>query len=125
MNVFIALKGTQFLNFNLEGQLRFRKIVLKRNILTRKSLISSTKMKIRNYVKLTLEHSTQLESNVKDLIDDTLREETIESKLHDVPLLVGKYVKHQFKEKGRNELKVYRGKVISVVPAFPNWYNTS
>ena len=28
------------------------------------------------------------------------------------------------KEKGRNELKVYRGKVISVVPGFPNWYNT-
>ena len=37
---------------------------------------------------------------------------------------MGKYVKHQFKETGRNELKMYRGKVISVLPGFPNWYNT-
>ena len=34
----------------------------------------------------------QLESNVKALIDDTLGEETIETKSHGVPLLVGKSI---------------------------------
>ena len=71
-------------------------------------------------MKLSL---TQLESNVKALVDDTLLEETVKYKLPDVPLLVGKKVKHQFKEKGESELKVYVGKVISVVPGFSNWYN--
>ena len=103
----------------LESQIRFRKNVLKQKHTNKKIFNFSYKNANEKYVKLTLK---QLESNVKALIEDTLGEETVETKSHGVPLLVGKSVKHQFKE-GESNLKAYKGKVISVVPGFPNWYN--
>ena len=96
----------------LQKQLRFRKNVLKQKHTNKKLFNFSYKDENQKYVKVTL---NQLESNVKALIDDTLGEETIETKPHGVPLLVGKSVKHHFKEKGESNLKALFGKVIPVV----------
>ena len=71
----------------LESQIRFRKNVLKQKHSNKKIFNFSYKNENQKYVKLSL---TQLESNVKALVDDTLLEETVEYKLPDVPLLVGK-----------------------------------
>lgn len=52
-----------------------------------------------------------------ELIKSTLICETTEKEVVGIPLLVGKTVDHKFRD------QTYRGKVISVVPGFPMWYN--
>lgn len=52
-----------------------------------------------------------------ELIKSTLIGETTEKEVVGIPLLVGKTVDHKFRD------QTYRGKVISVVPGFPMWYN--
>ena len=70
------------------------------------------------YVKLTVD---MLKQNVIKLIQETLTVQTHEHEIPDIPLLVGKRIEHKFLE--GDSVKVYQGKVISVVPGFGHWYN--
>ena len=69
----------------------------------------------RSSFKLTTE---QLKHNLLTLITDTLKEVTSEINQPDIPLFVDKTIEHEFSDGMK-----YIGKVISVVPGFPLWYN--
>jgi hypothetical protein len=51
------------------------------------------------------------------LIESALNVDTSEVKQGNIPLFVGKTVKHKFQDGS------YKGKVICIVPGFPQWYN--
>ena len=59
--------------------------------------------------------SSILRDNLVTLIHDANTEEMPAS------LLTGKIIKHKFESNG--ELKFYKGRVISQVPGFPEWFN--
>ena len=46
-----------------------------------------------------------------------MKRPTTENKRRGVPLLVGKKIEHTFTD------DTYTGRVISVVPGYPDWYN--
>lgn len=62
-----------------------------------------------------------LKQNVLKLIQETLTVQTREKEIVGIPLLVGKDIEHKFVD-GKDE-RLYKGKVISVVPGFSQWYN--
>jgi hypothetical protein len=94
----------------LKAQLNFRKSVLLQKPSDKSLFLFSSKKKAKTVPELT--------KQVLELIE--------ESKLGDVgkctsegdmPVLIGKNISHKF------ENGVYVGRVISIVPGFPNWYN--
>lgn len=58
-----------------------------------------------------------LKTNLLLLIESALDVDANEVKQGNIPLFVGKSIKHRFED------STYTGKVISVVPGFPEWYN--
>ena len=99
----------------LESQLKFRKNVLKQKSTDTIIFYFSRKNETGKYIRLTTE---QLKHNLLTLITDTLKEVTSEINQPDIPLFVDKTIEHEF-----SDGKKYIGKVISVVPGFPLWYN--
>ncbi|KAK3107360.1 hypothetical protein FSP39_012735 [Pinctada imbricata] len=98
----------------LHAQLKFRKNVLKQKHTNNKIFNLSRKTAEGKYEKLSVD---ELKSNILELITSAARVPTSEVQHSDMPLLVGKVIDHKFTDKS------YRGKVISVVPGFPSWYN--
>lgn len=98
----------------MQAQLKFRKNVLEQKPRDKKLFNFSTKSDGGKYKKLTI---PELRTNLLELIKSTLIGETTEKEVVGIPLLVGKTVDHKFTD------QTYRGKVISVVPGFPMWYN--
>ncbi|CAG2211922.1 unnamed protein product [Mytilus edulis] len=83
-----------------------------------KSVFNFTKTKegTKSRKNLTVE---ELITNLKMLVRQSIvRDNLDESDKH---VLVGKRVKHRFDTNGEDQL--YTGKVISQVPAFPEWFN--
>ena len=99
----------------LKSQLRFRKTVLKQKHGDPKVYNFSRKGLDGKYTTLNVE---ELKQNVLTLIKDCLQEPTEEKQQENIPLLVGKNVKHSFSDGIE-----YKGYVISVVPGFGEWYN--
>lgn len=100
----------------MQAQLKFRKKFLKQKPRNKKLFNFSTKSDGGKYKKLTI---LELRTNLLELIKSTLIGETTENEVVGIPLLVGKTVDHKFTDQTYR----YRGKVISVIPGFPMWYN--
>jgi len=75
----------------------------------------SSKQPNGKYAKHSLD---TLKTNVLKLVEAAGLRVTTEKKLPDVPLLVGKRVKHTFADG-----VTYKGKILCVVSSFPDWYN--
>ena len=93
----------------LKAQLNFRKNVLKQIASDKKLFLFSEGGKKKSVEQLT--------TNLCRLISESRIGSTSEKPAGTGVLLVGKTVDHQFTD------KVYRGRVLSVVPGFSTWYN--
>ena len=92
----------------VKAQLRFRKTVLQQEAPDSLYRFSSKEKGQFN--------SQQLHNNLVKLIEDA------EGKNSPVSSLTGKAIKHQFEE-SNGKHKQYKGRVISQVPGFPDWFN--
>ena len=97
------------------AQLKFRKVVLKQKCDDSKVFNISRSVDGKQK-RLTIE---EIKANLMSLIPAAAMDATCES-VHgapETPHLVGKRINHTFEDGKR-----YRGRVISVVPGFPDWY---
>ena len=102
----------------LQAQLRFRNKVLNQSHEDKKVFTFSEKDTSGKYKKHSIE---KLTGNLLKLVRAAL-DGTSKSSEHGnatCPLLVGKRVSHLFQDNGG----LFTGRVISVVPGFPEWYN--
>lgn len=95
----------------IKAQLRFRKTVLQQAAPNETVYKFSSK-------EIGQLNSKALRENLVKLV-----EAATDSKSDPTPdsALVGKVVKHRFEENGRH--KFYKGRVVSQVPGFPEWFN--
>jgi len=84
---------------------------LSKHTLTKRYLLCPQSNLMENMQNIQLTH-------VLKLVEAAGLRVTTEKKLPDVPLLVGKRVKHTFADG-----VTYKGKVLCVVSGFPDWYN--
>ena len=92
----------------LKAQIRFRKVVLQQSVLDESLYRFSSKEKGQL-------NSIALRDNLVKLVAAVSDQATQDSPL------VGKVINHRFEENGTE--KFYKGKVISQVPGFPQWFN--
>ena len=101
----------------LKGQLRFRKTVLQQKYPNDKDIYNFSK---KGYGQF---NSQKLRSNLIKLIE-AARSTSSDSERMEAPgelLFVGRQIDHVFLVEGK--LQRYRGKVVSQVPSFGEWYN--
>ncbi|XP_060582463.1 uncharacterized protein LOC132738872 [Ruditapes philippinarum] len=95
-------------------QLKFRKTILQQKYHDKTVYNFSKKGTDNKYKDLTI---SELKDNLKKLLDESFKGPHSERERRGVPLLVGKRIEHQFQD------ETYIGRVISVVPGYPDWYN--
>ncbi len=111
--VLLELQSVKEQTEALKKQLQFRKTVLKQ-VADKSLFLVGSKGGGTKYKKFSLQ---KLKDNLSTLINMSLRGPSREEQKTGKPLLVGKRVKHTFKE------GTWNGYVISVVPGYPAWYN--
>ena len=99
----------------LHAQLRFRQKLLGQEVDDKKVFAFSSKGTTGKYKKYGAEKLTE---NLLKLVRGALEGSSQEASTSNQPLLVSKKVSHKFE----GDIW-YTGKVISVVPGFPSWYN--
>ena len=94
----------------LKAQLRFRKTVLQQQT-PDESIYKFSSKEMGQY------NSRLLHENLLKVITDaeSSNESTVTS-------LTGKYIEHNFQDT-EEAIKAYKGRVITQVPGFPDWYN--
>jgi hypothetical protein len=98
----------------LMWQLKFRKTILQQKYKDKTVFNFSRKSASGKYVQLTVD---ALSANLQTLLAEALKGPCTEKRRPTTPLLVGKRIKHWFSD------RISTGRVVSVVPGYPDWYN--
>ena len=95
-------------------QLKFRKVIFEQKHNDKTIYNFSRKGSNNKHIDLTVGELTE---NLIKLLEDSMKRPTTENQQRGVPLLVGKKIEHTFTD------DTFTGRVISVVPGYPDWYN--
>ncbi|WAR12743.1 SPIN3-like protein [Mya arenaria] len=102
----------------LKAQLNFRKHVLKQDPKNKENLYLLSKKVDNVKCMLTVD---ELASNIKKLVRHAFSIDKCHDPNPDLPILTSKTVSHRFIEDG--ESRWWKGKVISQVPGYPEYFN--
>lgn len=95
-------------------QLKFQKTILQQKYSDKTVYNFSRKGAHNKYVDRSL---SELIGKLKKILDESLKKPQKERERRGVPLFVGKGIEHKFED------NTYKGRVVSVVPGYPEWYN--